>query len=72
GGYGMSTPMMTREVFPLVDGRTGGVHWVASDAVDAGRRGGRYRAVCGVVVLAASLAAPVEAYCGSCVKWAVW
>lgn len=69
-GGGIVALSRTYEVFPLIDARTGGVHLVTNDAVELGRRAGRYLAVCDTVLLAASLTAPPEAYCRSCVEWA--
>lgn len=48
----------TGHVCALVDARTDRTHLVRDDAVVTGRAAGRYVAVCGAVVLAASLAAP--------------
>lgn len=51
----------------MVDARTGAAHWVTDDAVAAGRRrGGRYSAVCGQLVLGASLTAAPRGTCDSC------
>jgi len=65
----MSTPTMRCEVFPFVDARTGAAHLVASDAVDSGRRAGRYVAVCGAGLLAGSLTAEEKRYCLCCLDW---
>lgn len=59
---------MRREVFPLIDARTGAEHLVTNDRVNSGRRAGSYVAVCGAVLLAASLTAPEDSYCRSCVE----
>ncbi|MGH4016606.1 MAG: hypothetical protein ACRDSL_22275 [Pseudonocardiaceae bacterium] len=61
---------MTRHVVEMVDAQTGRAHLVRDDAVLAGRRAGRYVAVCGAAVLAASLTVPTEKYCRSCLEWA--
>ncbi len=51
----------------MVDARTDEAHWLTSDALDAGRRGGgRYIALCGADVLAHSLAAPPLDFCRAC------
>lgn len=60
----------TGHVFALVDARTDSTHLVRDDAVVAGRLVGRYVAVCGAVVLAASLTAPGDKDCRSCADWA--
>jgi len=50
---------------PVVD--VGGIrHRVPLDAVTEGQRAGRYRAVCGDVVLPASLTAPARVECLDC------
>ena len=59
----------TRRVAELVDARTGEVHLVREDAVVSGRQSGHYMAVCGTVVLAASLTTPAQQYCRSCAQW---
>jgi hypothetical protein len=59
-----TAPVLTIE---LVDSRTEVTHWVTDDAFAAGRRAaGRYRAMCGVLVLPASLAAPGRHHCPAC------
>jgi hypothetical protein len=51
----------------MVDARTGDAHWLTSDALAAGRRGGgRYIALCGADVLPHSLAAPPLDFCRAC------
>ena len=51
----------------LTDVRTNLAHRVTDEAMVAGRRaGGRYRAVCGVDVLPASLSAPERGFCDDC------
>lgn len=57
-------------VFAVTDARTGSAHLVTEDAMAAGRRTGRYSAVCGVEVLAASMITPESGYCSSCTRWA--
>ena len=47
----------------------GTAHLVAEEAMAAGRRGGRYLAVCGTQVLAASLTTPEHGSCRSCRCW---
>lgn len=54
----------------LIDAETGTTHLVSDEEVDSGRHAGRYVAVCGAVVLAASLTAPAKKYCRSCAQWA--
>lgn len=59
-----TAPMLTIE---LVDSCTEVTHLVTDEAFAAGRRaGGRYRAVCGVLVLPASLTAPGRGHCPTC------
>ena len=58
-----------RRVAELVDSWTGEAHLVREDAVVSGRQSGRYMAVCGTVVLAASLTTPAQQYCRSCAQW---
>jgi hypothetical protein len=58
-----------RDVFALVDARTGGEHLVTNDAMDSGRDAGRYVAVCGTVLLASSVTAPSDRYCRACAEW---
>jgi hypothetical protein len=59
----------TVPVFAMTDARTQCAHFVTEEAAAAGRAVGRYVAICGRVVLAASLTAPETSYCGSCVYW---
>lgn len=67
---GTSLPVETPHVIPMVDARTRSAHLVTDDAVAAGRAdAGRYVAVCGAVVLAASLTTPEASYCASCAYW---
>ncbi|MDQ3764947.1 MAG: hypothetical protein M3460_26580 [Actinomycetota bacterium] len=59
-----TAPLVTIE---LVDSRTEVAHRVTDEAFTTGRRaGGRYRAVCGVLVLPASLTAPGRGHCPAC------
>ena len=67
---GTSLAVETPHVIPMVDARTRRAHLVTDDAVAAGRAdAGRYAAVCGAVVLAASLTTPEASYCASCAYW---
>lgn len=60
-------PMDTPHVIEMTDARTLRAHLVTDDAFAAGRAdAGRYVAVCGVVVLPASLTTPDTSYCASC------
>ena len=57
-------------VFPvigMVDGVTGVAHWVGVEAVVAGRRAGRYVAVCGDVVVG-SLTSRERSHCQRCAQ----
>jgi len=55
-------------VFAVTD--NGGVgHVITEEAMAAGRAKGRYLAVCGSSVLAASLTTPECGSCGSCRRW---
>jgi len=55
-------------VFTVTD--NGGVaHLVTEEAMAAGRPMGRYLAVCGSSVLAASLTTPECGSCRSCLRW---
>ena len=53
-------------VFAVTDARVGTGHLVTQDAMAAGRRAGRYVALCGGEVLAASLTAGESGHCRSC------
>lgn len=53
----------------VTDARTATAHLVTDDAAAAGRSAGRYRAVCGELVLAASLTTPERRSCRACVQW---
>lgn len=59
----MSTLAHTRQVIPITDARTGDTHLVSEDAWAAGCRAGRFTAVCGSDVLAASLTTNSEHSC---------
>lgn len=52
----------------VTDAHTGDAHLVSDDAVRTGRRAGCYAALCGDVVLAASLTAPEEGHCRRCAR----
>ena len=69
-GGAIGTVTEKGHVFAMVDASTGRTHLVRDDAVVAGRRAGRYVAVCGAVLLAASLTAPGDTYCRRCADWA--
>ncbi len=63
------TPVVTMTLRPIAmtDAMTGTAHLVTDESVVAGRRaGGRYDAVCGAQVLAASLTMPERDQCQSC------
>lgn len=51
---------------PIIDAHTSRAHLVTDEAMAAGRRLGRYVAVCETVVLAASLTADADTYCPLC------
>lgn len=59
----------TVPVFAMTDADTLCAHFVTEQDAAAGRSAGRYLAICGRVVVAASLATPETSYCGSCVYW---
>lgn len=52
----------------VADARTGTEHLVTDDGIATGRRAGRYRAVCGELVLAASLIAEPARHCPICLQ----
>ena len=52
----------------VTDAHTGDAHLVRDAAVRAGRRAGCYAAVCGDIVLAASLTTPEEGHCLRCAR----
>lgn len=57
----------TSRVIEMTDARTHRAHLVTDEAAAAGRAdAGSYVAVCGVVVLAASLTNPDTSYCSDC------
>jgi hypothetical protein len=57
-------------VFAMTDARTQCAHFVTDTEAAAGRaKFGRYVAICGKTVLAASLTAPETSYCSSCLYW---
>ena len=63
------TPVVTASPRPIAmtDATTGTAHRVTDESVAAGRcAGGRYVAVCGALVLAASLTMPECDQCPSC------
>lgn len=53
-------------VIEITDARTGQAHRVTEHAAVAGRRAGRYRAVCDELVLPASLTVPERGRCRPC------
>lgn len=53
---------------PVTD-KGGTTHLVTEQAMVAGRRDGRYMAVCDAPVLAASLTMPESARCQKCRRW---
>jgi len=57
------------QVIAVTDASTHRAHLVTDDAVVAGRHAGRYRAVCGELVLAASLTTPERGCCRACAQW---
>lgn len=69
----MSTPVAAPRVFvvEVTDARTGRAHLVTEKSFAVGCQAGRYGAVCGVEVLAASLATPEVGPCQLCRdRWA--
>jgi hypothetical protein len=56
-------------VFAMTDARTQCAHFVTDTEAAAGANFGRYVAICGRTVLAASLTTPETGYCSSCVYW---
>lgn len=62
----MSAPALM--LFAVTD-NAGTAHLVAEDAMAAGGHAGRYLAVCGDQVLAASLTTPEGGCCRSCRRW---
>lgn len=59
-------PAQRRPGIELVDGSTKVAHRVSSEALLAGRRAGRYVALCGAELLSASLTAPACEQCRRC------
>jgi hypothetical protein len=59
----------TVPVFAMTDADTFCAHFVTEQDAAAGRAAGRYVAICGRVVVAASLTTSETSYCGSCVYW---
>lgn len=57
-----------RMLFLPMTNATGGAHLVTEEAAVTGRRAGRYVALCGAVVLAASLTTPERRYCVRCTE----
>ena len=53
-------------VTAVTDARTHRAHLVTDDASTVGRASGRYQALCGVTVLAASLTTPDRGRCDTC------
>ncbi|MGH3832248.1 MAG: hypothetical protein ACRDRS_17680 [Pseudonocardiaceae bacterium] len=66
-GDGVSTA--TVAVFAMTDANTRAAHFVADEDVTAGLAVGRYVAICGRVVIAASLTTPETSYCDPCLYW---
>ncbi|MGH3853747.1 MAG: hypothetical protein ACRDR6_09640 [Pseudonocardiaceae bacterium] len=62
-------PTETVAVFAMTDANTRAAHFVADEDVTAGRAVGRYVAICGRLVIAASLTTPETSYCDSCLYW---
>jgi hypothetical protein len=52
----------------IVDARTSMEHLITDESVAAHRHAGRYLAVCGAQVLAASLTAPQRSRCPACAR----
>lgn len=52
----------------IIDARTRVEHLVTDDVVAAHRHAGRYPALCGVVLLAASIAEPGRGWCRECAR----
>jgi hypothetical protein len=52
----------------IVDARTSMEHLITDESVAAHRHAGRYLAVCGAQVLAASLTAPQRSRCPACTR----
>lgn len=63
-----NNPGVVLSALTVIDAQTGEAHQVADEAVDTGRSSGRYVAVCGTDVLAASLTTPAVKNCQSCAE----
>lgn len=62
-------PAERPRVIAMTDARTYRAHLVTDAAAAAGRADmGWYRAMCGVVVLAASMTTPETSFCGACAR----
>jgi hypothetical protein len=67
---GAGVPVETPHVLAMTDARTYRAHLVTDAAAAAGRADmGCYVAVCGMVVLAASLTTPDTSFCSACARW---
>ncbi|MGH3719064.1 MAG: hypothetical protein ACRDRI_09540 [Pseudonocardiaceae bacterium] len=66
---GAGVTIETVPVFAMTDANTRCAHFVTDEAATAGRPVGRYVAICGRVVIAASLTTPETGYCDSCLYW---
>jgi hypothetical protein len=67
---GAGVPVETPRAIAMTDARTYRAHLVTDAAAAAGRADmGCYVAVCGTVVLAASLATPDTSFCSACARW---
>jgi hypothetical protein len=63
-------PVEAPRVIAMTDARTYRAHLVTDAAAAAGRADrGCYVAVCGTVVLAASLTTPDTSFCSACARW---
>lgn len=67
GVWPARTPRRRVLFLPMTDA-TATVHLISEDAAARGRRAGRYLALCGAVVLAASLATPEQRHCPRCTE----
>lgn len=56
-------------VIAVTDARRHRAHLMTDDAAVVGRHAGSYRAVCGELVLAASLTTSERGYCRVCTQW---
>ncbi|HEY6423832.1 MAG TPA: hypothetical protein VIY28_11405 [Pseudonocardiaceae bacterium] len=66
---GVGAPAEAPRVIAITDARTYRAHLVSDAAAAAGRADvGRYVAVCGMVVLAASLTTPDTSFCRACLS----